>query len=241
MKSNLIKNECHYNHNVCVITGASSGIGLETARLFSQNGWYVFALSKDKHKLINAIKSLTNCFPIICDVTDPYQIKKSFQEIREKQSNIKCLINCAGLGLIDEIFSITYNDWRNIIDTNLTGTFLCTKEALKYMGSCGVVVNIGSIGGKRGYSKSTAYCASKFGVVGLSESLIQDSINTDVRVILINPGLVDTPMSRELFPERSSKAISPVSIAKIIFFLVTELEDIKYISTDLYDVLSLMQ
>lgn len=220
--------------NLCVITGASGGIGLETLRFFARKGWYVCAISRNKHKLINLTRGISNCFPIECDVTDPKQVKKVFQHIYENHGNIECLINCAGTGMVKDFCTMTFNEWKSIIETNLTGTFLCTHEALKYMVPNGVVVNIGSLAGKRGYEKSVAYCASKFGVVGLSEALGVDIINDKIRIILINPGLVDTPMSRKLFPKKANKALSPNDIAKIIFFLVTELKDIKYMNVDLY-------
>lgn len=227
--------------NLCVITGASSGIGLETLRFFVKKGWYVCAISRNKHKLINITSGISNCFPVECDITDPKQVKKVFQQIYENYGNIECLINCAGTGLVKDFSTMTYNEWRSIIETNLTGIFLCTHEALRYMVPNGVVVNIGSLAGKRGYEKSVAYCASKFGVVGLSEALSVDTINNKIRIVLINPGLVDTPMSRELFPEKANKALSPNDIAKMIFFLVTELKDVKYVNVDLYGYIDIIR
>jgi len=219
---------------LCVITGANSGIGLETSRFFVRKGWYVCAISRNKHKLIKLTSGISNCFPIECDITDSKQVKKVFQQIYENHGNVECLINCAGIGLIKDFSTMSYNEWKSIIETNLTGTFLCIHEALKYMVPNGAVVNIGSLAGKRGYEKSTAYCASKFGVFGLSEALSVNTINNKIRVILINPGIVNTPMSRKLFPEKANKALSPNDIAKMIYFLVTELKDVKYVNVDLY-------
>ena len=93
---------------------------------------------------------------------------------------------------------------------------------------------IGSLAGEKGYTDSVAYCTSKFGVVGLSEALLQELKETNTRLILINTWVVATPMTYTLFPDKSSKAISPYDIAKMILFFATEIGDTKYITVSLY-------
>lgn len=219
---------------VCVVVGASSGIGLETARIFSENHWNVISISRNRTKLTNTVSRFSDCYPIVCDITDLKKVRQTFNVISEKYRGIDCLVNCAGLGLTQDIFSTTYDEWRNIIDTNLTGAFICTKEALNYFNPNGAIVNIGSLAVKNPQPHAIAYTASKSALAGMSEALSRDLLATQIRVILINPGLVDTLMSQHLFPNDAHRAISPRNVAMTIFFLVTQMTDVKYINVDLY-------
>lgn len=223
---------------LCVITGASSGIGFETLKVFYVNNWRCVAISIDKSKQKGLFRDMPEVIPVVCDISDKEAIKASFNKIYEMNGNIDCLVNSAGVGLVRGINDIEFEELDSVLRINLEGTVMCIKEVLPYMKE-GSIVNICSKAGKKGSKNSLAYCASKFGLIGLSESIALDLVNTNVRLFVINPGLTNTPMSQTLFPKSALKAIPATEVADTIFFAAEKLHHVRYACIDIYGIMDL--
>jgi len=199
------------------VTGSSSGIGLAVCRALLDAGAVVFGLSRRQTQLVHE-----HFRWIQADVTSEVEIDRLFDAVVAQFGRVDLLINNAGFGFFRDIESIEPADWRLLIDTNLTSMFLCTRKVvpgMKAIGS-GMIVNIGSVAGKRGIKGGTAYCASKFAVNGFSESLMEELREFGIRVACINPGSVMT----EFFDHagfQPKKYMQPGDLARLIVSLVT--------------------
>ncbi|AAM73302.1 MAG TPA: KR domain-containing protein [Chlorobaculum sp.] len=175
--------------STAVVTGSSSGIGLAICRALLDAGASVFGLSRREtpiaHERFRWLKT---------DVTVEAEIDQAFEAVFAESGRIDLLVNNAGIGFFRDIESIDPVEWRRLIDTNLTAMFLCTRKVVPSMKAAGrgMIVNIGSVAGKRGIRGGTAYCASKFAVNGFSESLMEELRGFGIRVSCINPGSVMT-------------------------------------------------
>lgn len=175
------------------ITGASSGIGRETAKLFCKNGWNVIATMRrpefekelNKHAHIKILK---------CDVTDQDSIKQAIKEGLDYFGKIDLLINNAGFYTIGVLESATQEQIKRQIDTNLTGLINTTKEILPFFRNqrSGIIINISSIAGRTTVPLQSLYHATKWGVEGFSESLQYELRPFNIKIKIIEPGVIKT-------------------------------------------------
>jgi NAD(P)-dependent dehydrogenase (short-subunit alcohol dehydrogenase family) len=185
---------------VAVVTGASRGIGLSFAEALLERGSTVFGLARNAEALARLEGSLGNSFTgIVCDVRDAAQVSSAFSQIMDSAGRIDILINNAGLGIFERLESMSLDNWSVQLDTNLTGVFLCTREAIPVMKRQGEeapvgghIVNIASIAGLIGNPQLGAYNATKFGLRGLTESLMKEVRNDGIKVTGIYPGSIQT-------------------------------------------------
>ncbi|NTW54691.1 MAG: SDR family NAD(P)-dependent oxidoreductase [Chlorobaculum sp.] len=203
-----------------VVTGSSSGIGLAVCRALLDAGASVFGLSRREtaldHERFRWLQT---------DVTREAEIARAFDAVLAERGRVELLVNNAGFGLFRDIELIDPAEWRRLIDTNLTAMFLCSRKVVPSMKAAGrgMIVNIGSVAGKRGIRGGTAYCASKFAVNGFSESLMEELRDFGIRVSCVNPGSVMT----EFFDHAGiepKKFMQPGDLARLIVSLV-ELPD----------------
>jgi meso-butanediol dehydrogenase / (S,S)-butanediol dehydrogenase / diacetyl reductase len=183
-----------------VVTGAGGGIGEAIVRRFLDEGAIVIALEYDEE----ACQRLRGDHPrlagvIRVDVADERAVEAAFHEIDRRLGGLDILVNAAAMSLREDISSISANQWRRVVDTNLTGTFLASKYAsgrLRYREGT-AIVNVGSTSGIVGHPYFSAYDASKGGVVALTRSLALE-LQGNVRVVCVCPGVTLAP-----FDERS--------------------------------------
>ncbi|MGC8774038.1 MAG: SDR family oxidoreductase [Chlorobaculum sp.] len=203
-----------------VVTGSSSGIGLASCRALLDAGASVFGLSRREttldHERFRWLQT---------DVTIESDIERAFEAIFTERGRVDLLVNNAGFGFFRDIELIDPAEWRRLIDTNLTAMFLGSRKVVPSMKAAGrgMIVNIGSVAGKRGIKGGTAYCASKFAVNGFSESLMEELREFGIRVACVNPGSVMT----EFFDHaglQPKRYMQPDDIARLIVLLV-ELPD----------------
>lgn len=174
---------------VAVVTGSSSGIGLSVCRAMLDAGAVVYGLSRSstpiEHEWFRWLQT---------DVTREAEIERAFGEVIGKHNHVDVLVNNAGFGFFKDVETIDPADWRKLIDTNLTAAFLCTRQAVPSMKArrSGMIVNVGSVAGKRGIKGGSAYCASKFAINGFSESIMEELREFGIRVTCLNPGSVMT-------------------------------------------------
>ncbi|MED5016629.1 SDR family oxidoreductase [Paenibacillus chibensis] len=183
-------------NKIVVITGASSGIGLLTARLLSREGAVPILVARSRDKLEEASGSIAGKHEIReMDVTRDDQVKQAMQDILQAHGKIDILLNNAGFGKFQNAVDMPPEEFQRMMDVNYMGTVRCTKAVLPHMleRRSGHIVNVASMAGKIGTAKSTAYTATKHAVLGFSNALRQELRESGIKVSTVNPGPIDTP------------------------------------------------
>ena len=185
-----------------LVTGASRGIGKACAIKFASKGYHVFincrssidALAKVKEEIESSGGS---CTIVTGNVGNPDDVRSIFKTINEAAGGIDVLINNAGISYIGLITDMTDDDWNNLISTNLSSVFYCSREALPYMVSkkAGKIINISSMWGTCGASCEVAYSASKSGMNGFTRALSKELAPSNIQVNAIACGVIDTEMN----------------------------------------------
>ncbi len=175
-----------------LITGASSGIGKETALYFHSKGWNVVATMRNPESC--DLKEKPGLVLTRLDVTDLVSIKKAFSNAKEKYKKIDVLVNNAGYGLTGPFESYSDEQIRRQFDTNVFGLMSVTREVIPMLRAQGggMIINIASMGGRISFPLYSAYNASKWAVEGFSESLMYELVQFNIRVKMIEPGVVKT-------------------------------------------------
>lgn len=184
---------------VAVITGASSGIGAATARALAEHGAAVVLLARRADRIQTLQQELADAghsaLAIEADVTDAASLQRAVVGAREL-GRVDLLVNNAGVMLLSPFEAGHVQEWKQMIDTNVTGVLLTTNAFLDELcDGGGDIVNISSVAGRTSAPTSSVYNATKWGVVGWSEALRQELLGKDVRVGLIEPGVVATELT----------------------------------------------
>lgn len=173
-----------------VITGGSKGIGAAIAREFHKNGITVFIGARHDNGLAGQLGE--GAFFVKMDVRKEMDHVRMVKAALKLTRRLDVYINCAGFSQWMPVERITGNFWNNMIDTNLKGTLWGCKAAAKYLSRNGCIINISSLAGRRGSVNNAVYCASKFGVTGLTQSLAKELGPRGIRVNAVCPVYVET-------------------------------------------------
>jgi NADP-dependent 3-hydroxy acid dehydrogenase YdfG len=210
---------------LAVITGSGSGIGLAMARTFASNGYAVVITGRNPKRLEDAAAELTQAqaIPIPCDVRDPASVEKLFQEIGKHHSAVDVLINNAGVAhTLAPVEKLPIDTWKEVIDTNLTGTFLVTRAALPFMHAGATIVNNLSVAAVQPFPGMSAYNASKFGALGFTQALREDLRKSGIRVVALLPGATDTDIWGQFWADAPrEKMISAETVAEAVLHAVS--------------------
>lgn len=194
-----------FNDKIAIVTGASSGIGYETALLLAQNGCHVIAVARRGDRLQNLVTQEKNITPVILDVTGDLSALDTVLQNKK----IDILVNNAGLAWGKEsIVEAPRQKWETMIDTNIKALIAMTQKILPIFlkNGGGDIVNIGSIAAYEYYGGGAQYAATKAAVRALTESWRHDLLGKNIRVIGIHPGMVDTEFSLVRFDGDKTKA-----------------------------------
>lgn len=220
---------------VAIVTGAGSGIGAATAIALSDRGDHVVCADVVLDAAKRTAKTLREAIAVEVDVSSAASCDHMVEVALKRFGAVNSIVTCAGVEKHGAGHEFSEEDWDRIIDVNLKGTWLSARSAVKAMiaaGKGGTVVMIGSINSVVGNPGASAYCASKGGVLMLGKTLALDWAPFGIRVNIVGPGVVDTPMSAKSLadPEKRARMMEktplgrpapPSEIASVIAFLTS--------------------
>lgn len=155
---------------IAIVTGGCRGIGLATTRIFLDQGWQVAVVDRDRDELHTATAGLDGVLAVEADISDPEQVLRMTQETLARFGRIDALINNAGVALFSRAGKTSFQEWREVMETNLDGVFLCTQAVAPELAKTkGAIVNIASISGLRASTLRVAYGTSKAAVIHLTK------------------------------------------------------------------------
>jgi len=225
-------------HKIILITGATSGFGMATARIFAKNGHRLIITGRREDRLIKLAEELNaeygvDVLPLAFDVRDSKAVQAVADSLSEEWHNIDVLVNNAGLAVgLGPIHEGVIDDWERMIDTNVKGLLYMTRFFAPFMVArkSGHIVNIGSIAGKEVYPNGNVYCATKHAVDALSKAMRTDMLKYGIKVTQIAPGAAETEFSVVRFKgdqaaaDNFYKDFDPLTgedIAELIYYVTT--------------------
>lgn len=226
------------NGKVALITGASSGIGEATAEALAAEGAVVAIAARRTDRLQALVKRITDAggkaLALEADVTDEAQANDMVQKTHAEFGQIDILVNNAGLMLLGQIEGANTDEWRQMVNTNVLGLLYATRAALPLMKQqeSGHIVNISSVAGRTARAGSAVYNATKWGVGAFSEALRQEVYRQNIRVTIIEPGMVATELTTHISDPQAKAGIKQMAesltplesedIAAAIVYAVTQ-------------------
>ncbi len=210
-----------------LITGASRGIGRAIALTFAERGAKLALIARDEDALRSVQEEIYElggeAFHLFCDVRDEWSVKRTVEDVHAQLESIDILINNAGVGIHGPVESYSLANWRTTLETNLTSAFLMCRAVVPIMRAqeMGRIVNVSSGAGRNGIANLAAYCASKHGLMGFTESLALEVRNDGILVSAAVPGSTETQFSGrvpEYIDNRISESgrLSPFEVAEAI-------------------------
>jgi len=207
---------------VVVITGASSGIGEACALVFASRGAKIVLAARRAERLAGLVEKIEAqdgaALAVTTDVTDEAAVENLFKQALDTFGSVDVLINNAGVADSTPITEMSFDTWRQVIDTNLTSAFLCSRAAMRAMQGQGHgrIINIGSISARVPRADSPAYTASKWGLDGLTRSLAIDGREHNIAASIFHPGIVATEIAPGAVKLPQDLAADPMDIAEVI-------------------------
>ena len=209
------------NDKIAIVTGASQGIGKTIALELSKSGAFVYCISRNKEAIDSVVDSIINdggqSSSYACDISDSDNFKNIVKKIIEKHNKIDILVNNAGVTSDALLMRMSNQQWDQVIDTNLKGSFACTKAVVRYMmkNKYGRIINIASIVGLTGNAGQANYAASKAGLIGMSKSIAKEVASRGITVNCVAPGWIKTSMTDTLTEEVKSQFLSQIPVGHI--------------------------
>ncbi len=218
---------------LAIVTGAARGIGLATAKLFSQNDYKVAIVDRDKNELSN-LSLDNNLMKSFCyDISDFNKVDMMYQEIFEWHDRVDVLVNNAGVADFGSIEITDFERWNEVMKTNLDGAFMCSQKAISYLKNTkGSIINIASISGLRASTLRVAYGTSKAAIIQLTKQQAAELGEYGIRVNCVAPGPVKTKLAMAVHTQDIIDAYhdaiplnrygTKYEIANAIYFLASE-------------------
>jgi 3-oxoacyl-[acyl-carrier protein] reductase len=222
---------------VAVVTGASQGIGRETALALAEAGAKVAVAARNEEKLTSLVAEITaaggEAFAVKMDVADLEQVKTGFRQIVERFGRLDILVNNAAVTRDGLSMRMKQEDWEAVVRTNLTGAHFCIQQALLTMmkARAGRIINISSVVAQSGNAGQANYVAAKAGLIGLTKAIAIEIASRGITVNAVAPGFIETPMT-DVLPDKVKEELktriplgrmgSPRDVASAIVFLASD-------------------
>jgi NAD(P)-dependent dehydrogenase (short-subunit alcohol dehydrogenase family) len=211
------------SRKIALVTGGTKGIGRAIAESLITAGARVVITARNKDEITEAVSHLNTIGPgaatgEVCDVRDYDQVKSVFANL----DGVDILINNAGIGIFAPVESMSVEDFRSVVETNVFGVFYCCREAIPLMKQRGggYIINISSLAGANPHAEMAAYNASKFSLNGFSEALMQEVRHDGIKVSYIMPGSVNTEFGGDEPSDQKSWQLQPSDIAQVVMDLL---------------------
>jgi len=213
-------------NQIAVVTGAGRGIGRAIAIELGNLGAQVVLAARGRTELEDTARSIGAKASVMpADVRNKTELQQLFEQVASVLGPVDILVNAAGLGIFGSVADFKDEDFETVIETNLRGIFFTSRFVLPSMidRKRGHIINIASIAGKVGSANRAVYCASKFGVVGFTESLAEEVRQYGVRASVICPGSTDTRFSSaEISGKSRARMLRPEDVAHAVRMIVTQ-------------------
>jgi 3-oxoacyl-[acyl-carrier protein] reductase len=222
---------------VAVVTGASQGIGRDTAKALAEAGAKVVVTARNEEKLAALVSEITSAggeaFAVKIDVADAEQVKSGFKQVVEKFGRLDILVNNAAVTRDGLAMRMKKEDWETVLQTNLTGAHFCIQQALPTMmkARAGRIINISSVVAQSGNAGQANYVAAKAGLIGLTKAIAIEIASRGVTVNAVAPGFIETPMT-DMLPDKVKEELkvriplgrmgSARDVASAIVFLASD-------------------
>ncbi len=207
---------------VSLVTGAGRGIGKSIATTLAAEGSAVVLVARTKSELESVKNEIEDgggrAHVLPADITRPDEVKRVFNEVSQRFRRLDVLVNNAGIGHFAPVRDLSLDDFDAMWNVNMRGLFLCTKEAVRIMEQqkSGAIVNISSLAGKNAFVNGAGYAATKWALMGFAKCLMLEVRSSNIRVITICPGSVDTSFSHPKDPAKSERIIHPQDVADTV-------------------------
>ena len=220
----MVEAAARLENKIALITGGNRGIGRAIAQIFGDEGATVIITGRDQGALDSTSEAIgVRAVPVRCDLTNTAEVQRLFADIERRFGRIDLLVNNAGTAhALANVDRLSIAEWKRVIDTNLTATFLCTQLALPLMDSEAVIVNNLSISARQAFPGAAAYNASKSGALGFTNTLRIELREKGIRVIALLSGAVDTDIWQQFWPDAPrQKMVDPEDVARAVLLAVT--------------------
>lgn len=212
-------------NQIAVVTGGTKGIGRAIAEELLKAGAKVFVCARNREELKSAVAEMSGLGQIegeLCDMRSFEQVKMMLDECERKFGGVDVLINNAGIGIFKPVEELAAEEFQAVLETNLFGVFYSCHAAIPMMKrrGGGYIINISSLAGANAHPRMAAYNASKFGLNGFSEALMQEVRHDNIKVSYIMPGSVNTEFGGEAVSPEKSWQLQPADIAQVVLNLL---------------------
>lgn len=221
---------------VALVTGSARGIGYQIALALAERGAAVVVndLAPSVAEVASEIVARGgNSMAVVADVSSSPEVSRLVEEALAAEGRLDILVNNAGITRDGLILRLSDEEWHQVVATNLTGAFLCTRTVLRSMirQRWGRIINIASVVGLMGNAGQSNYAAAKAGLIGLTKAVAREVASRDITVNAIAPGFIDTDMTRRLSQDRKDEIVrqiplghfgSPQDVARAVVFLASE-------------------
>jgi len=215
------------SNKIAIVTGGTKGIGRAIAESLVSAGAGVAITARNDDEIGRTVAELKKlgagtAAGYVCDVRDYEQVKSVVAEVAKEFGGLDILINNAGVGIFASVESMSVEDFRAVLETNVFGVFYCCHEAIPLMKQRGggYIINISSLAGANPHPQMAAYNASKFGLNGFSEALMQEVRQDHIKVSYIMPGSVNTHFGGDEPSAEQSWQLQPNDIAQVVMDLL---------------------
>jgi NAD(P)-dependent dehydrogenase (short-subunit alcohol dehydrogenase family) len=207
---------------VALVTGGNRGIGRGIVEALAGEGAKVVLTARSRESAVAAAREVGGAtIGLACDVRSHDQVRDVFREVERTGGGLDVLVNNAGIGIFAPVADLPPDDWRAVIETNLNGVYYCCHEAIPLMRKRGggYIFNLSSLAGRNAFPSAGAYNASKFGLNGFSEALMQEVRYDGIRVSYLMPGSVATDFGRGS-TAKQGWALTPADVAAVVIDLL---------------------